>query len=368
MLEANVTQPSSGSPNLLNLSSHLNLDPDILIGNGNGIFAAGAQGTGKSVILKRILEEIAMKANCPLVAFDKEDDLKAVVKYFPRGIIGTFKNCPSARDIYNEGLQVVYDLSTWPNMDMAGEFIARLVCNLMMEADMTPFHQRVPLIVVLDEASYWLPHNRKASALDDEVLASLHNAFESLASRGRKRGLVPALFTQKFSHIAKEVLSPGTYILCGQNLHTERKRYLDYVLPVGEFKYYTERQTMQRIGDLVAGEAIVKLSDNTQVVTQFYECRSEHVARTPKAQAAQQRYEHASFEPTKRYGAYIEDEKMDLHSTPPEPPIVQHGSKTAQIRKLLEQDHNIKSSEIARIVGCNPSTVSKVRTDFFAGK
>lgn len=367
MLNPSVTQPSSGNPNYLNLSPHLNLDPDVLLGNGNGIFCAGTQGTGKSVILKLIMEQVAQKVSAPVVAFDREEDLKSVVELFPRGVIGTYHNCPTARDIYDEGLQVVYDLSTWPNMDVAGAMIVRTIFQLMSEADSLPFSQRVPCLVVLDEASYWLPQNRKVSKLDEDVLSDLHNAFESLASRGRKRGLVPTLFTQRFNHVAKDVLSPGTYILLRQLIHTEQQRYLDYILPTGEFYYFTDRQKKQRIADLKPGEAIVKLATGEQIITQFYECQSEHVAHTPKAQAALERYKNVHLAP-KSYGAYIEDPEMDLHAKPSEPPIVQHNTKTSQIRALLEQDRNIKSSEIARRVGCDPSTVSRVRSEFFASQ
>lgn len=369
MVNPSVTQPTSGNPNLLTLSPHLNLDPDILLSNGNGIFCAGTQGTGKSVILKLLMEQIAEKVSAPIVAFDREEDLKPVVEHLPRGVIGTYRNCPTARDIYDAGLQVVYDLSTWPNMDVAGEMIARTIFQLMSEVDSLPFNLRVPCLVVADEASYWLPQNRKVSRLNEETLANLHNAFESLASRGRKRGLVPTLFTQRFSHVAKDVLSPGTYILMRQIVHTEQHRYLDYVLPVGEFYYFTDRQKKQRVADLKPGEAIVRLATGEQIITQFYKCKSEHVAHTPKAQAARNRYGHIHFE-HKSYGAYIEDEEMDLHSAPvtPEPPVVQHPTKVAQIRALLAQDHNIKSAEIARIVGCDPSTVSRERAKFFASQ
>lgn len=366
MLNPSVTQPSSGNPNYLTLSPQLNLDPDVLLGNGNGIFCAGTQGTGKSVILKLIMEQVAQKVSAPIVAFDREQDLLSVIEHFPRGVVGTYRNCPTARDIYADGLQVVYDLSTWPDMDVAGAMMARMIFQLMSEVDSLPFSLRVPCLVVADEASYWLPQNRRVSRLDEEVLANLHNAFETLASRGRKRGLVPTLFTQRFSHVAKDVLSPGTYILMRQIVHTEQQRYLDYVLPTGEFYYFTDRQKKQRIADLKPGEAIVKLATGEQVVTQFYKCKSEHVAHTPKAQAARNRYEHMSFE-HKSYGAYIEDEAMDLHATS-EPPIVQHPSKSAQIRALLELDSTIKPAEIARRVGCDPSMVSRERTKFFASK
>jgi hypothetical protein len=363
MRTSSVTQSSPINPNFLLLSPHLNIDPDVLLSNGNGIFCAGTQGTGKSVILKLIMEQVAQKVSAPIVAFDREQDLLSVIEYFPRGVVGTYRNCPTARDIYADGLQVVYDLSTWPDMDVAGAMMARMIFQLINEADSLPFNLRVPCLVVADEASYWLPQNRRVSRLDEEVLANLHNAFETLASRGRKRGLVPTLFTQRFSHVAKDVLSPGTYILMRQIVHTEQQRYLDYVLPVDEFYYFTDRQKKQRIADLKPGEAIVKLATGEQIVTQFYKCKSEHAAHTPKAQAARNRYEHIQFE-HKSYGGWIEDKEMDLHATTLEPSTVQHLSKSTRIRQLLEQDRTMKSADIARLVDCDPSMVSRERTKY----
>lgn len=382
MVSNHSFKQARSNPDFLDLSPDLNLEPDLLIGNGNGVFAAGTQGMGKSVILKRILEEVAQKTTCPLVAFDKEEDLQAVIEYFPRGMVATYRNCPTARDIYADGLQVVYDLSTWPDMDAAGYFIARLVRQLMTEADYTPFNLRVPCLLVLDEASYWLPYNRKVSQLSEATLGDLHHAFESVASRGRKRGLVPMLFTQKFSHISKEVLSPGTYILLGQNLHTERKRYMDYILPVDEFKYYTERQTMQRIGDLQPGEAIVKLANGEQVVTHFYECRSEHIARTPKAQAARNRYGNMPFE-RRLYGSFIEDEEMEVQTVKPPVEIAtaqetvtrpsakrvtkrKPASALKQITRLLKKDASLTAIQLASMTGCTERTAAEYRRQYFA--
>jgi hypothetical protein len=365
----NVRKPHSINQNYLELAPNLVVDPDVLLSNGNGIFCAGTQGTGKTIIAKLIMEQIAQKVFAPIVAFDKEEDLKSVIKFFPRGIIGTFRNCPTAQDIYGDGLQVVYDLSTWPNMDMAGSMIARTVRQLMREANTTPFHLRVPSLVVLDEASYWLPQNRKISSLADETLSSLHNAFEALASRGRKRGLVPTLFTQKFSHIAKDVLSPGTYILMKQIVHTEQQRYLDYILPVSEFRYFTDRQKRQRVADLVPGEAIVKLATGEQIVALLNECQSEHVAHTPTSQAARNRYEHLKFE-QKTYGSYIEDdeeEEQQIVAAPQEAtPLATTEnalSKNERVRRILlaPGGMDMKQTDIARIVDCHLSVVSRQR-------
>jgi hypothetical protein len=198
-------------------------------------------------------------------------------------------------------------------MDIAGQMIARQVNQLMREAERTPANLRVPCLVVLDEASYWLPQ-RRGSYLDEETFSLLNQSFDDMASRGRKRGLTPALFAQKISRVAKNVLSPGTYILMRQGVHTEQQCYLEYILPTGEFAYFTDRQKKLRINDLKPGEGIVKLANGEQVIAQFYECQSPHIAHTPKTLAALNRYGAKPFNPRASYGGYIEDEEMEVQA------------------------------------------------------
>jgi hypothetical protein len=348
------------------LGNDLIIHPDVLISNGNGIFGAGNQGSGKSVTLKLLLEQLAIKAKCPLLMFDKEDDITATSALFPRGFLATAGNCPTAKDIYADGLQCIFDLSTWPNLDAAGQMIARTVNALMREAAYTPSNLRVPCIVGMDEASYWVPQDYGKS-LDVTTYKLLRDAFESVAARGRKQGLVPFLFTQKFSTISKEVLSPGTYILMRQNVHTEQQRYLDYILPVNEFRIANDRQKKLAIGDLKPGEAIVRFADGNQRIVQFHHCKSEHKSHTPTTQAAISRYANVKFTPNARYGAYVEDEEMDLTETAapvtgplPETPVpapsqLKAGASSGQPKRERQLPTNsIVEPRIRAILAANP--------------
>lgn len=105
--------------NVLVLADNLRVHPDVLIGNGNGIFCSGVQGSGKTGILVRILEQ-ASQFHVPMIIFDREGDILPAVGRFPRGVVGTYQNCPTAKDVVKGGLQVIYDLSTWPTMDERG--------------------------------------------------------------------------------------------------------------------------------------------------------------------------------------------------------------------------------------------------------
>lgn len=363
------------------LSDTLQIPPDLLVSNGNGIFGAGAQGSGKSVTLKLLLEQLAQKALIPMAIFDKEEDLTETVKLFPRGIVGTNRSCPTARDIYQHGLQVVFNLSTWPNLDTAGQMIARMVKDLMDEAESTPQHKRVPVVVGMDEASYWLPQQR-GDSLSKETYWYLKSAFEAVAARGRKRGLVPFLFTQKFSHIHKDVLSPGTYILMKQVVHTEQERYLDYIQPIGEFAYFTVRQKRMRIGDLHTGEAIVLFANGEQQIVQFHHCQSPHKAVTPTTHAARERYGSRSFDPgSLHFEAYCESPKSDepesLEQLPPlSVPTPKKASTKARpkhaptIRErvfaLLSEQPELTSRQLSALIGCPQNTAQIARRAYFS--
>lgn len=293
--------------NVMILGDNLRIHPDVLLSNGNGIFGSGVQGSGKTSILVRLLEQ-ASQFHVPMVIFDREADLLPAVEYFPRGVIGTHENCPTANDIIKGGLQVVYDLSTWETMDERGMFIANMVNALYKVVDDSPVSHRTPCLIVLDEAAIFLPQ-RRGEVFKEDVYKALANAFHNVATTGRKRGLTPVLFTQKISEINKLVLSPGTYIMGRQTVHTDLKRYLDYIERGDDiFSYMTERQICQYVSSLQPGRAIVKLANGEQKIVQFYERESVHTSHTPTIQAALNRYSSLSFKPTS-FGPYTGDQE-----------------------------------------------------------
>src|SRR5437762_2720864 len=103
--------PSASDTDVMVLGDTLRIHPDVLIGNGNGIFGSGVQGSGKTSIMVRLLEQ-ASRFHVPMVVFDREGDILSAAGLFPRGVIGTYSSCPTAKDVINGGLQVVYDLSS----------------------------------------------------------------------------------------------------------------------------------------------------------------------------------------------------------------------------------------------------------------
>jgi hypothetical protein len=296
--------------NLMILGENLRVHPDVLIGNGNGVFGSGIQGTGKTGIMVKILEQAA-QFHVPMVVFDREGDILPAVECFPKGVVGTSNNCPTGKDVIKGGLQVIYDLSTWPTMDEKGSFVASMVNSLYNAVDALPVTHRTPCLIGLDEAALFLPQ-RRGEVFSVEVYKAMIDAMHNVATTGRKRGLTPVLFTQKISEVNKLVLSPGTYIMLKQVVHTDLKRYLDYIEREDIFSYMNERQICQFVSSLQPGRAIVKLANGEQKIVQFYERESQHISHTPQVQAALNLYANKQFNAGMRFGAYIgEDEEQE---------------------------------------------------------
>jgi len=339
------------------LADNLRIHPDVLIGNGNGVFGSGVQGSGKTGILVRILEQAA-KFHVPMVVFDREGDILPAVEHFPRGVIGSYQNCPTAKDVISGGLQVVYDLSTWPTMDDKGQFIANMVNSLYKAVDGLPVSHRTPCLVGLDEAALFLPQ-RRGEVFSVEVYKAMADAFHNVATTGRKRGLTPVLFTQKISEVNKLVLSPGTYVMLKQVVHTDLKRYLDYIEREDIFSYMTERQICQFVSSLQPGQAIVKLANNEQRIVQFYERESQHISHTPQVQAALNRYSALTFKPVS-FGMYIDEDEEPAAEKPSDG---KPGPFEA-CRKLLQQDPTLSTNDLVRLAPCSSATAKKIRTEF----
>src|SRR5947209_19397258 len=90
-------QASLSDREVMILADNLRIHPDVLIGNGNRIFGSGVQGSGKTGILVRILEQ-ASRFHVPIVSSDREGDLVSAADHYPRGVISKFHSCPTAKD------------------------------------------------------------------------------------------------------------------------------------------------------------------------------------------------------------------------------------------------------------------------------
>jgi hypothetical protein len=361
--------PAAGS--MMDLGRGFTLSPDAIIGNGVACF--GAPGSGKTGILVRLLEQAA-PLRIPIIAFDKEGDLTSAVSRFPRGVVGTYTNCPLAHDILapDGGLQVVYDLTTWPQIEQAGQMIATLVGELLVLTSKLPYHERIPVLVALDEAAYWLPQ-RRGQYLTPSTFTALHDAFHTLATAGRKRGLSPLLFTQKISEVSKTVLAPGWYIFLRQTVDTDLKRYMEYLLPTGDL---TARQIKQRLSTFPTGKGVVKMPDGAQKLVTFHERESVHLSHTPSAQAAWSRYGALpAINPDASFGGYGEGEETVSHDASVKPtkrgrtgrdkPAPTQKTAAERVQAFLSVDPTLRPVDLVELAECDQAVASRARKAYF---
>ncbi|MFL5624278.1 MAG: hypothetical protein ACJ788_01620 [Ktedonobacteraceae bacterium] len=251
-------------------------DVDMLV--SEGVISFGVKGSGKSNLVGLMAEQLG-RFFLPQLILDTEREYQSLVNTLPHGVIASANRCPSGYDILHKGLQVVVDLRSWDTDEAAGLAMCQLINELFTVSNAQDPQDRVPCIIHLDEASYWLPQEA-VTYLSRETRKALADAFHKLASRGRKQGLTPFLYTQSISEVSKQAIrQSGIKVLMRQTLDNDLSRYAEYI------RNCTPR-TKKAIQSFTSGKAIVILPDGGQHVIQLYERESEHTSHTPRTQAA----------------------------------------------------------------------------------
>lgn len=353
LLENTRISPIVDTSRLMQLAPTLEIDVDTVI--GEGIVGFGIKGSGKTNAGVLFAEQFG-QFHIPMAVFDLEGDWLSVAKVLPRGFVATVENFPTGADILERGLQVVYDLSTWPNDELAASAMVAVVSQLMRTTSAQPAQERVPCLIFLDEAAYWLPQG-KTDAFGEVTQRALLDTFHQLAARGRKRGLIPCLFTQRISEINKKVISQaGVRVLMRATQDNDLDRYLSYIQR-GDL---SPQQVKSRIQGFKTGQAIVTLPGGAQKNVRFHQRQSEHISHTPKVQAALNKYAGMPFTPRLKFSSYPVSED---DSTPPVEMLPPQQKQTAadRVRAMLNEQPDLRVSELAKLAQCDQSIASKVR-------
>jgi len=333
---------------LMDLAPDLQIDVDEIL--SEGIFGCGVKGAGKTSTARRIAEEFG-KFSIPMVIFDFEGDWMPIVKELPRGYAASVLNCPTGQDVLRNGLQVVYDMSSWPTDVLGACSMMHTVNQLLQYATSLPVQERVPCLVFLDEASRWLPEQRP-EALDKVVYSALIETFQNLVERGRKRGIIPCLFCQRISEIKKTIMAQsGVHILMRQTAHPDLALYMKYLTPLGDL---TATQFQARIRAFGPGKGVIRLPDGRQLVRTFHKSKSEHLSHTPSALAALNRFGSMPFDPSRKFAAC-----SDIPEEKPEMPAPIKMSKKA--RELYDNDGEPLPRKVTAKAPAKKKTVTRTR-------
>src|SRR5947207_9453749 len=342
-----------------------NFQPDVDTVVSEGVIAFGCKGSGKSNLVARIVEQLR-RFHLPQLILDTEGEQSSLLDLLPHGVLATASHCPSGRDIIEHGLQVILDLRSWSTDEAAALAMCQLIDELFTTCKNIDPIDRFPCIIHLDEAAYWLPQDA-VTYLSKETRKALADSFHTLASRGRKYGLTPFLYTQSISEIRKETIrQAGIQILMRQTLDVDLNRYCDLI-------YNATSKTRAAIRSYPRGKAVVLLPDGSQPRVEFYERETPHMSHTPSAQTAVKRFartavdvEHLQMLDLSEASTVKGAKTSAKVSTKVEKPQTK-GPATAKawVFSLLDADPALAPRRLAEITGRPTNTVQIYRIEYF---
>lgn len=180
------------------------VDADLMVTGRTCVI--GSSGSGKSYTVGVICEELC-KNHVPFALIDIEGEYPALKEKYEAIWIGEEEQCDlrwSAIDLDELAKHALYspplilDLS---DVSSPKEKVSKLLTGIYSEIS----KQRVPYLIVLEEADRFIPQSKDKLQIFDEI-----------ARRGRKRGLGLMLCTQRPSLVDKNVLSQCANQLIGK--------------------------------------------------------------------------------------------------------------------------------------------------------
>lgn len=207
------------------------------------LLVQGNSGSGKSHLLRRILEESA--GIVQQVVIDPEGDFVSLAEEFGHVVIdgSAYGEAEIARlgaRIRQHRASVVLaldELEIDQQMKCAAQFLGALFD--------APREQWYPALVVVDEAQMFAP--AAAGEVSEEARRVSLAAMTNLMCRGRKRGLAGVIATQRLAKLAKNVAAEASNFLMGRT-------FLDIDMIRAADLLGMERRQAEQIRDLARGQ------------------------------------------------------------------------------------------------------------------
>ena len=207
------------------------------------LLVQGNSGSGKSHLLRRILEESA--AIVQQVVIDPEGDFVTLADLFGHIVVdGAAYSAAEltrlAARIREHRASVVLALD---GLEIEAQMrCAALFLSALFDA---PREQWFPALVVVDEAQMFAP--AAAGEVSDEARRLSLTAMTNLMCRGRKRGLAGIVATQRLAKLAKNVAAEASNFLMGRT-------FLDIDMARAADLLGMERRQAEQIRDLARGQ------------------------------------------------------------------------------------------------------------------
>lgn len=207
------------------------------------LLVQGNSGSGKSHLLRRILEESA--GIVQQVVIDPEGDFVTLADVFGHIVVdgaaySAVELTRLAARIREHRASVVLALD---GLEIEAQMrCAALFLSALFDA---PREQWFPALVVVDEAQMFAP--AAAGEVSDEVRRLSLAAMTNLMCRGRKRGLAGIVATQRLAKLAKNVAAEASNFLMGRT-------FLDIDMARAADLLGMERRQAEQIRDLGRGQ------------------------------------------------------------------------------------------------------------------
>jgi hypothetical protein len=206
------------------------------------LLVQGNSGSGKSHLLRRLLEESA--ALVQQIVIDPEGDFVSLAETFGHVVIdgAAYADGEIVRlgaRIREHRASVVLALD---GLEIDNQMrCAALFLSALFDA---PARHWYPALVIVDEAQVFAP-SAAGEVSDDARKASLA-AMTNLMCRGRKRGLAGVIATQRLAKLAKNVAAEASNLLMGRT-------FLDIDMARAADLLGMERRQAEQIRDLERG-------------------------------------------------------------------------------------------------------------------
>lgn len=207
------------------------------------LLVQGNSGSGKSHLLRRLLEECAGKVQ--QVIIDPEGDFVTLADAFDHVVIDGAAYSPReieelAARVRQHRASVVLALD---ELEVEQQIrCAALFLTALFDA---PREYWYPALVVVDEAQMFAP--AAAGEMTDDTRRLTLSAMTNLMCRGRKRGLAGIVATQRLAKLAKNVAAEASNFLMGRT-------FLDIDMQRAADLLGMDRRQAERIRDLQRGQ------------------------------------------------------------------------------------------------------------------
>lgn len=207
------------------------------------LLVQGNSGSGKSHLLRRLLEECAGQVQ--QIIIDPEGDFVTLADAFGHVVIDAGAYSPReieelAARVRQHRASVVLALD---ELEVEAQIrCAALFLTALFDA---PREHWYPALVVVDEAQMFAP--AAAGEMNDETRRLTLAAMTNLMCRGRKRGLAGIVATQRLAKLAKNVAAEASNFLMGRT-------FLDIDMTRAADLLGMERRQAEQIRDLGRGQ------------------------------------------------------------------------------------------------------------------